>query len=343
MKRGLVTIVLPIYNVEKYLERCLESIVNQTYRDLEIILVDDESPDKCPLICDNWAERDKRIKVIHKKNEGLGFARNTGIENATGEYIFFLDSDDYVAKDTIEKLYRIAQREKAQIVNYGFCKVGKDGLIKTKHIPNPKKLVYTGKEVQEEFLPNLIGPDLCTGENAKLWMSICGSFYSMELIEEAKWRLVSEREIISEDFYSLLCLYKDVKKVAVLPDALYFYCENETSLTHTYREDRYDKIKYFYKQCVKICNHIGYGKEVRKRLSYPYLSNTISALKMIEGADLTPQKKKEVYKRIFEDEMLHEVLDNLEIKKEKKARKVFLLTIKYKLYFMSKIFLRVKK
>ena len=82
MRKGVVSVVLPIYNVEKYLSRCLESVVNQSYRKLEIILVDDESPDKCPEICDKWAAKDSRIKVIHKKNGGLGYARNTGIENA---------------------------------------------------------------------------------------------------------------------------------------------------------------------------------------------------------------------------------------------------------------------
>ena len=102
MENGLVSVVVPIYNVEKYLDRCINSIVNQTYKDLEIILVDDGSPDRCPEMCDLWGKKDKRIKVIHKDNAGLGMARNTGIENARGEYICFFDSDDYVDLQTIE-------------------------------------------------------------------------------------------------------------------------------------------------------------------------------------------------------------------------------------------------
>ena len=91
----LVSIVLPIYNVEKYLDRCIKSIVEQTYQNLEIILVDDGSPDNCPQICEKWRNLDSRVKVIYKDNAGLGMARNTGIENATREYICFFDSDHY--------------------------------------------------------------------------------------------------------------------------------------------------------------------------------------------------------------------------------------------------------
>ena len=87
----LVSVVLPIYNVEKYMDRCINSIINQTYKNLEIILVDDGSPDNCPQKCDDWGIKDSRIKVVHKKNAGLGMARNTGIENATGDYICFID------------------------------------------------------------------------------------------------------------------------------------------------------------------------------------------------------------------------------------------------------------
>lgn len=95
----LISVIVPIYNVEKYLARCVDSIVNQTYKNLEIILVDDGSPDLCPQMCDDYAEKDSRIKVVHKKNGGLSDARNAGMAVSTGEYISFIDSDDYVSDD----------------------------------------------------------------------------------------------------------------------------------------------------------------------------------------------------------------------------------------------------
>ena len=94
----LISVIVPVFKVEKYLDRCVQSIVDQTYRNLEIILVDDGSPDNCPAMCDAWAEKDNRVKVIHKKNGGLSDARNAGMAIATGELMGFVDSDDYISK-----------------------------------------------------------------------------------------------------------------------------------------------------------------------------------------------------------------------------------------------------
>ena len=116
----LVSVIIPIYNVEKYLDRCVQSVVKQTYKNLEIILVDDGSPDNCPELCDEWKKADSRIKVIHKKNGGLSDARNAGRDIATGEYIAFVDSDDYVHPQYIEILYCLAIREDADVVACGF-------------------------------------------------------------------------------------------------------------------------------------------------------------------------------------------------------------------------------
>lgn len=98
----MISIIVPVYNVEKYLERCIESIVNQTYKDIEIILVDDGSPDNCSVICDRYAEKDNRIKVIHKQNGGLINARKSGLEIAQGDYIGFVDSDDWIEPEMYE-------------------------------------------------------------------------------------------------------------------------------------------------------------------------------------------------------------------------------------------------
>ncbi|MGI6499315.1 MAG: glycosyltransferase family 2 protein [Anaerostipes sp.] len=115
-----VSIIIPVYGVEAYLAECLESLINQTYENLEIIVVDDESPDQCPKICDEFAERDKRIIVIHQKNKGAAGARNTGLKAATGNYICFVDSDDKVKEDYVKVLVDTLKENNADIVVCSF-------------------------------------------------------------------------------------------------------------------------------------------------------------------------------------------------------------------------------
>lgn len=332
MKEELISVVLPIYNVEKYLERCLNSVVNQTYNNLEIILVDDGSIDSCPQICEDFKKKDDRIKVIHKENAGLGKARNTGIEEATGEYICFFDSDDYIALETIEKAYKLAKSTEADIVTFGYVNIDKYGDVAKVVIPRTKKSIYEGNEVQEKFLPDMIASNPKTGEITNLHMSAWASFYSKSLIEKVNWRFVSEREIISEDIYSLLVLYHSVKKVAVMSEALYFYCENENSLTNTYRKDRYEKIRCFHKSCLALQKELGYNCDVVLRLNEPFISYTIAALKMIVLSGEKENKKRDDVKAIIGDEHLQKVLLNLELKHTNMRKKILYACMKKKWY-----------
>ena len=121
-----VSIIIPIYNVEKYLRECLESVINQTLKDVEIICVDDGSPDNCPQICDEYASKDNRIKVIHKENGGYGSAMNVGLDNATGEYIGIVEPDDYIESNMYEDLYKIAQKFDSDIVKSAYWEIFED-------------------------------------------------------------------------------------------------------------------------------------------------------------------------------------------------------------------------
>lgn len=127
MNNSKVSIIIPVYNAGKYLYQCLDSIVNQTYENLEIIIVDDGSTDDSSKICDKYAQNDSRIKVVHKENEGVSKARNTGIEMATGDYYYFPDSDDYIETDTIDYLIKLIQLKKCEVVNFEYYITYSDG------------------------------------------------------------------------------------------------------------------------------------------------------------------------------------------------------------------------
>lgn len=316
----LVSVVIPVYNVSKYLDRCLDSVVNQSYKNLEIILVDDGSTDLSPSICEQWAQRDSRICVIHKINSGLGMARNTGLEHATGKYICFFDSDDYIDPRTIEAVIQIAQTHRADIVTFGMTFVDRNGSPAWQRIPVADRACYEGSEIQEHFLPCLFHYEAPESRIKNLILSACSCLFSMDLINRCEWRFVSEREIISEDAYSLLCLYNYVERVAVLSKALYYYCENDASLTRSYRIDRFDRNKHFYIKCLELCEKYEYSEMVRKCCANPFLGNVIGMMKQ----EALFHNKKEAIKRlrlILNDDLLQSVLqikkhDYLEPKKQ---------------------------
>ncbi len=342
MEQGLVSVVVPIYNVERYLERCLNSIVNQTYRKLEIILVDDGSTDSCAEICDDWALKDSRICVIHKKNAGLGMARNTGIENATGEYICFLDSDDYVDTQAVEKAYTLAKKEKTDVVIYGLSDVDKDGNIFHTYYPQTDKIVYCDDEIENVFLPDLIDPNNHNVKVKNLCLSACVCLFSMELVQRIKWRFVSERTIISEDSYAIISLYKYVKRVAVLCEPLYFYCKNFESLTKVYRADRFKKIKHFYYECRKMAEQLGFNEEVHNRISGLFLSFSIAAMKLIGSADLDVNDKKKYLAQIVDDDDIQNVLKNIDCRSMSKGRKILFWAVRNKKYSLVYLLARSK-
>lgn len=153
VEQKLISIVVPIYGVENELEKCINSLIKQTYPCLEIILVDDGSPDRCPIICEEYAKADQRIVVIHKKNGGLSDARNVGMNKARGEYILFVDSDDYIALDACENLIEIALRYDADIVTGDAMRVNKSEIKILKNF-DTKGEIYTGWEYLKQQLRN---------------------------------------------------------------------------------------------------------------------------------------------------------------------------------------------
>lgn len=339
MENKLVSIVIPVYNTERYLDRCVYSVVNQTYENLEILLIDDGSHDNCPEMCDRWAKKDKRIRVIHKQNAGLGMARNTGIEYATGDYICFFDSDDYVAPNAVEEAYCDAERHNSDIVCFGLCKLGSDGKVKERFVPNPGKSLFEKNEIRDHFLVGLTGLDPKTGKKWNVSMSSCSKLYSMDLIRRSSWRFVSEREIISEDFYSILQLCSYAKKISIVPQALYYYCENADSLTHIYRPDRFEKACHFYTTMVALCMDLGYRQEVIDNMAGIYLSFVITAMKQENKAPLRYREKIANLQKMVDNTLLQTVLGNRNIKVDNLKKRILFWSIRKKKYSLCNLFL----
>ena len=226
MTTPLISVIVPVYRVEEYLERCVKSILSQTYKNLEVILVDDGSPDQCPAICDACAEKDARVKVIHQENKGLSGARNAGIDAASGEYLAFVDSDDYVSPHFIEELYQLLQDTGCAIGQCRFSYVKGDGLVEE---GDSAFCIYRGESLMEQ----LYGPE----EKATCFVVAWNKLYRAELFKETGIRYPEGR--IHEDEATTYRLFHEAKKLAFLDRALYgYYTENGGSITSVFSAKR---------------------------------------------------------------------------------------------------------
>lgn len=202
----LVSVVVPIYNVEQYLDRCIQSIQSQTYENLEIILVDDGSPDNCGKICDQYASKDQRVRVIHKKNGGLSDARNAGVKIATGKYLLFIDSDDFVAEDLVQKTVESAEEYHSDIVLFDYKRLESDGAVEICSMINiPENQGFYMKDFPQILFKaisacnKLFRKDFL--EKSKIEFPV--GYYYEDLGSSPKYLLVAERiSYVKEPFYN---------------------------------------------------------------------------------------------------------------------------------------------
>ena len=277
----VISVIIPVYNVEQYLDECVNSVINQSYSDLEIILVDDCSPDRSGEMCDEWAEKEARIKVIHKKkNEGLGYARNSGLEVATGDYILFLDSDDFFDLRLCEKALNRLKEENADICVFGHKKYY-NGISKSHRSFDGICDTYEGQDIINEFLAKTIGQDADKAGMPKIGMSAWRVLYKASVILDNNIRFCSERDYLNEDLFFRIDVCKCISKVAVLKEDVYFYRYNDDSLTTRYREDRFEaSLRFYDKLC--LCTKDIYSEDMNERCIRAFTNNLIVCIKQEE-------------------------------------------------------------
>lgn len=328
MKQPLISVIVPCYGVERYLNRCMESIVNQTLKDIEIILVDDKSPDNVPQICNKWALKDKRIKVIHKeRNEGLGLARNTGLEVATGKYVAFVDSDDYISYNMYEKLYNKAIETSSDIV---YCGV--------KHEIKEKCFIDINDfSVETTFykrdLHKLSIRYFDSAQEPKLIMSVWHSIYKRETIGQT--RFYSERLVCSEDLPFQIEIIQKANKVTYIPDTLYYYCLNNNSLSKTFN---FEKCFKYFSLAKIICKF--YSDEEKIHIKKFFLVSCRNFIRHLISSSISYREKRNWILSLCDD---NEIINFIYPLKKNKINKmkyeyVYLYCIINKLDFILYIF-----
>ncbi len=222
-----VSVIIPVYKTENFICRCIDSVRRQSYKNLEIILIDDGSPDRCGEICDDYEKKDERIRVFHQENQGLSGARNAGIKHSTGEWIYFLDSDDYISSAAIEKMVETAEAGKYDIVvaGYSIVKIGKKIVDCSTNWQRTDDLAEIRRKIILDELPNFA----------------CGKLYKKELWKNIRFplnQLVEDMQVNGKLFFK-------AGSACVIPDSLYFYSrENENSLSRGKDVFNFVKMKY---------------------------------------------------------------------------------------------------
>lgn len=329
-----VSIIVPVYNVEKYLDRCMESLLNQTLKEIEIILVDDGSPDNCPQMCDEYAKKDSRVKVVHKANAGLGYARNSGLEIATGVYVAFVDSDDYVDLDAYQTMYDEAVKVNADYVCCGYKRVANGKCVwEYKGETNSNSDLFRDSDCIE-FLKGMIGIDRSNPRFTHFDFAVWHGIYLRRMFEDYKVRFCSERDLISEDIVFHLDFITHCKSIRTIPNTFYNYCLNEGTLTTKYKEGRFDAIVKLYTYIRKYVEehdnkHMKEG--IRKRLDAFFFDKVNSTLSY--ESNCNKSNPLNTIKLICNNKEVRELLKRIDSSNLDKKKQIICALMKYNLYF----------
>lgn len=317
----LISVIVPIYRVEKFLLRCVNSICAQTYGNLEIILVDDGSPDRCPQMCDALMQRDSRIKVIHKENGGLGFARNAGLDIASGAYVTFIDSDDWITQDHIENLYAAAKKAQADIVIGAHTEVFSDG----KTCAHPLRLaerIYEGAEITDKILLPLIGPEPDYPDDVMIQSSSCMNLYRMSIIRKHNLRFISEKYAVAEDMHFNVDYLCHAFKAAAVNETGYCYFQNQTSISRKYDPNRIQRTFRFHQILHEKAARYGIEERCAFRIDRTYLMKVRVAIRLITDSMLPKKEKLGQIRALLENEITKTVLQRYPIEKYKPAMRL---------------------
>lgn len=257
----LVSVIIPVYHVEEYIVQCVDSVLCQSHSNLEVILVDDGGDDACPALCDQYATEDSRVKCVHKKNSGQSFARKAGVALATGDYILFVDADDWLEPDAVQKALETALEYDADVVCFGYKREYKENTFLTPVFPE----VDTVKAWTQDQIPDLqrriiglVDEEMTYVETADRMAPMWGRLYRAEVVAAGKW--VSERETgSSEDAIFNLYALDACRKFVYINEFLYCYRKtNEQATTRRYRKNlvsQWEKLFAYFREFSEQCEN----------------------------------------------------------------------------------------
>ncbi|WP_051205867.1 glycosyltransferase family 2 protein [Butyrivibrio sp. FC2001] len=320
-----VSIIVPVYNQEKYLNKCLDSILEQTYSDYECILVDDGATDKSPQICDEYAGKDERIRVIHKPNGGLTSARKAGFDVCVSDYVCFLDSDDYLHPDFLKRTMVTIKESDADVCTCGHYQDA-DGTIITNTFNFENKTIE--KElIEDEYVMPIIGKIYSEGFT-NLPGYVWGRVYKRSCLSEQCF--VSEREVYTEDDIFQMYLSKQIEKAVFIPDKLVYYRVNSASLTHAYRKNMWKMLKNRHLRVLEFFKDSRSSQKQQRLWASGFYAIYVTLRNAYEQNDYRAFKAE--MKEMLSDELSKDILSNLPDNLLKPRQKMMVLLMKLHSY-----------
>lgn len=333
-----ITIIVPVYNNARYLRQCIDSLLSQTLKSIEILLVDDGSTDGSGNICDEYAKKDERICVIHKENEGLGLTRNVGMAAARGEYFTFVDSDDYVDPDMYRVLLEQANKYKADVC-FGGSTLFYDNGVKMPSEMVLAQAVYRGAEIREKVVPQIIGSAPEDTHEAIIGYSMCTGIYRLSIVKEHNITFYSEREYKVEDVLFKIEYFTYAQIVTYVRNPYYFYRYNPTSLSRVYRADALDRVLLSYQKEFELLNELGYidGKRYATRMLLSEVRSCMRAAMAGEGFSAAIKEYKEIVNKPF----IHNTVTNYPYHKNPLGKHIFNFLLEKKRVYLLGIIIWV--
>lgn len=329
----LVSIIIPVYNVERYLNECIESCINQTFKNLEIILINDGSTDSSPEICERYSNVDNRIKIVHKENGGLSSARNEGLRLVKSDYIIFLDSDDWIELNTVELALNAMEETKSDIVfwNYNKRYLNKD---EVSIYSNSDYLVeLSGKDLKKikRRILGLINNELSNPTKTDAFISAWGKLYKTELIKENNLEFLPTQIVGSEDAPFNIFAFHYAQKICYLPFALNNYrMYNESSLTKHHQNTLFPRFKNLYFHLEEFIDNHNLNEEYNEALKNRFALSLINCTLSITSKNFKASflEKRKAVKEILSDSLYQNCLKNIRISSMPFQWKIFFTAAK---------------
>lgn len=333
-----IAIIIPAYNIEKYVEQCLRSLINQTYKNIEIIVVNDGSTDGTLAILEKLAIEDKRIILINQENKGVSETRNIALNKVTADYVMFVDGDDWIDLETCEAVIEEIRKEKADIVSFGYVREYENASLK-KSIFGVEKKIIKETEIKEKIYRRLIGPyekdELIHPEKLFVLSPVWGKVYKSELLKDIKFKPLKDLGVSGEDTFFNLDIMPRVKKYVYIDKFFYHYRKfNENSITKQVNDNIIEQCKKTYYAFQEIIKDRKLDETFKQALNNEFSLDLISqGIKIIKSKNNFKDKYR-ILKKFINDDIYKEAIKNLDISVMPIHWKIFFWNVKKRYVFV---------